>query len=387
MEKIDLFFILGSEAQTFRYEKKVHEMEREFARGRMQHHTTLEDHHFMLSRHFNLRNFYRYHDRIETFQHPVIYHLPYGKDHETGVEEHLLRYKGRVPIVMRSYDPHSPLKTSTEYMEKYHDLTITYLRERVNGKNIRFGNCCYDNHLFGKRMPRSQASNVVCAIARNRRGEQYERDSREFSERGLKLEKAYRLRDEFVDLPGLDVYGQGWPARMHNYAGMLYPFDQKYALLREYRFTLIIENAITDNWLSEKVLDAFLTDTIPVYLGSPAVEEHIPEGTFIDLRSFNTLAEAISATHSIDYEEYLAILTLIREVREKVFEAFSTENTFSRTLYGWYTERQGLLIGPDDDYFLSVEKLLRRIDIKESNHLRAEIIRRALLTKLRIFGK
>jgi hypothetical protein len=384
MEKIDLFFILGSEAQTFRYEKKVHEMEREFARGRMQHHTTLEDHYFMLSRHFNLRNFYRYHDRIETFQHPVIYHLPYGKDHETGVEEHLLRYKGRVPIVMRSYDPHSPLKTSTEYMEKYHDLTITYLRERVNGKNIRFGNLCYDNHLFGTRSQRKIPNNVVCAIARNRKGEQYERKPHEFSEKGLTLEKAYRLRDEFVNLPGLDVYGQGWPATMRNYAGMLYPFDQKYALLEQYRFTLILENAITDNMISEKILDAFLTDTVPIYLGSPTVDEHLPSETFIDLRKFDTLHEAISAVYGASTDQYIAMKDRIQHVRERIFVEFTTEHSFSREVYRRYRQISGTTLGPTKKEYVAFENNLRSLRIRSSNKAKAQFIRRAALIKDRL---
>ena len=60
MKKINLFFILVDEIQTNRYEKKINYIVSNEAKGIKEQHTTLEYHFFLLSKHFNLFNFYKF---------------------------------------------------------------------------------------------------------------------------------------------------------------------------------------------------------------------------------------------------------------------------------------------------------------------------------------
>lgn len=60
----------------------------------------------------------------------------------------------------------------------------------------------------------------------------------------------------------IDIYGRGYN-----------PVDRKVEALRDYRFSLIIENTREQFWVTEKLIDAFLTGTIPIYWGAPVVRE------------------------------------------------------------------------------------------------------------------
>ena len=99
MKKINLFYILSHKKQTYLYEKRIGDLVNLERQGLKKHSTTLEDHFFMLSKYFNLYNFYRYKNKIQNFENAVIYHLPQGKDFKTGVEDNLIKFKNKVPII------------------------------------------------------------------------------------------------------------------------------------------------------------------------------------------------------------------------------------------------------------------------------------------------
>lgn len=44
----------------------------------------------------------------------------------------------------------------------------------------------------------------------------------------------------------------------------------------EYKFILAFENAIEKDWISEKFFDPFMVGSVPIYLGTPNIEEYAP---------------------------------------------------------------------------------------------------------------
>ena len=62
--------------------------------------------------------------------------------------------------------------------------------------------------------------------------------------------------------------------RGHGYSPMEYKLDA----LRDYRFSITIENTKIDYYFTEKLIDCFLTGTIPIYWGCPSI------GKFFDTR-------------------------------------------------------------------------------------------------------
>jgi hypothetical protein len=339
MDKINLFVILAFKEQTYKYMDVLDKMSVQYDENIKEMETTLSWHYFMLSKYFNVYNFYEYENTLNEFANAVIYHLPFGKDNiESGVEELLLKFKGKTPIVMRSYDAHSPLKTSKVYMETYHDLILTYLMSHVNNKNILFANMSFDNHLVYQYNSIPKKRKLACMILRRETRSEYHENTENFKNNNLDLEKIYGLREDIVKYTKIDIYGKNWSYQMTNYKGPLYPHIKKYTTLNEYKFNIIIENVVVNNFLSEKVFDSFVSLSVPVYFGSPQVDEWIPKSCYVDFRDFETNDELISYLENMEDFEYINYVNSIKSHKMKLFNKFSSKLNFAIPLYKWYQE-------------------------------------------------
>jgi hypothetical protein len=90
--------------------------------------------------------------------------------------------------------------------------------------------------------------------------------------------------------------------------------NQKYRALKEYRFSIVIENCKEDYYFSEKLIDCFLCGTIPIYYGCPSI------GNFFNSKgilSFTTLEECLSILDKISVSMYEEKMPYIQENYEK----------------------------------------------------------------------
>jgi alpha(1,3/1,4) fucosyltransferase len=62
--------------------------------------------------------------------------------------------------------------------------------------------------------------------------------------------------------------------------------ESKSTTLGGYTFSLCFENMILKGWITEKIFDCFFAGTVPIYLGAPDIQDHIPQDCFIDMRHF-----------------------------------------------------------------------------------------------------
>jgi alpha(1,3/1,4) fucosyltransferase len=76
--------------------------------------------------------------------------------------------------------------------------------------------------------------------------------------------------------------------------------SSKVSILSNYRFTISMENVRQPGYSTEKITDAFLAGSIPIYWGDPFIAQDFDSRTFIDVSSFRTVTEAID--HIIDVE-------------------------------------------------------------------------------------
>jgi hypothetical protein len=108
----------------------------------------------------------------------------------------------------------------------------------------------------------------------------------------------------------------------------------KLALIADYQFDLAFENAIADDYVSEKFFDPLVVGTVPVYLGAPNVERFSPgDHCFINTADFSgpkELADYLRHLqgHPAEYDAYLAwkdrpfrsaFLSLLEGQREPLF--------------------------------------------------------------------
>ncbi len=66
----------------------------------------------------------------------------------------------------------------------------------------------------------------------------------------------HQVIEQFAEKYGIDVYGRGYK-----------PIDYKLEALKDYRYTIVIENEMMDGWVTEKLIDAFACGTLPIYYG------------------------------------------------------------------------------------------------------------------------
>lgn len=71
--------------------------------------------------------------------------------------------------------------------------------------------------------------------------------------------------------------------------------------MRDFRFSMSFENSEHPGYVTEKIVDAFVTRTIPIYWGDPRIADEFNPKSFIDVRSFKTPAAAID--YVIDLNE------------------------------------------------------------------------------------
>ncbi len=84
---------------------------------------------------------------------------------------------------------------------------------------------------------------------------------------GKKEAPGHRLRHEvienFAKKYNIDVFGRGYK-----------PVDSKLEALKDYYYTIVIENESSKGWFTEKLIDALACGCIPIYWGAPDINEY-----------------------------------------------------------------------------------------------------------------
>jgi len=163
--------------------------------------------------------------------------------------------------------------------------------------------------------------------------------------RDLYLERL-RAVEHFARRADFDVFGQGWQrkhpavaARLHNAVLRAYrgPVAEKLETLRQYRFSLCLENSQFEGYVSEKIFDCFFTGTIPIYLGAPDIEKYVPAEAFVDLRKFRDYRELEKVLDSMDEADMRSYLDAAAAfVESDAFRQYSVE-CFAERMVGLLT--------------------------------------------------
>ncbi|MCW3111771.1 MAG: hypothetical protein JWR18_167 [Segetibacter sp.] len=95
------------------------------------------------------------------------------------------------------------------------------------------------------------------------------------------------------------------------------PVSDKLEFLRGSKFNVAFENESYPGYVTEKIFDAFLTNCIPIYWGSPRIEEDFNKKAFLNMHRYKTYEELVEYIQYLDEndEAYKAIL------RESAFPA------------------------------------------------------------------
>jgi hypothetical protein len=123
------------------------------------------------------------------------------------------------------------------------------------------------------------------------------------------------------DLPELEVFGYG-----------MRQLDNKADAIDPYRYHLVIENHSCPHHWTEKLADAFLGFSLPVYFGCTNLSDYFPEDSYIliDIRDYE--ASLSRMRRLIESDEYEKRLPAIIEARRRVLADYSTFPQLARLI-------------------------------------------------------
>ncbi len=159
----------------------------------------------------------------------------------------------------------------------------------------------------------------------------------------------HRLRYEFTKImeeriPELDRFGRGFKW-----------IDTKAEGLDDYEFHVTIENHFAPHVWTEKLADAFLGFTVPIYYGCPNVYEYFPEDSLIqiDITDVEGAISKIKEIISIE-GEYERRLDAVKEARRRVIEEYNLLAMINNIVENSKTDKSKI-----SDYKIYNRKIMR----------------------------
>ena len=145
------------------------------------------------------------------------------------------------------------------------------------------------------------------------------------------------------------------------------------------KFTIAFENSSSPGYTTEKILHAFLANTIPIYWGNPDISQDFNEQSFINCHNYKQFDEVIDHIKNIDENDelYNSILSAPPFVKNKIPEQFSRKKliTFFRMIF-------------DQDYNLARKRPKYGTTAKYENNLKSLIKTNSKIKKITtFFGK
>jgi len=87
--------------------------------------------------------------------------------------------------------------------------------------------------------------------------------------------------------------------------GAYRPFDDKADGLAPYRYSVVIENTRQNGYFTEKLIDALLLKTVPIYWGAPDIGRFFDMEGIIECRSEQEIRDAVERISIADYQARL----------------------------------------------------------------------------------
>ena len=107
--------------------------------------------------------------------------------------------------------------------------------------------------------------------------------------------------------------------------------SNKIIALRDFRYTIVIENCKADYWFTEKIIDAFATGTIPIYWGCPSIGEFFDRDGIIGFDNMNNLGTILDYIGEDHYNSKMVHIKKnfnIAKSKYKIIEDYIYQNLF-----------------------------------------------------------
>lgn len=125
------------------------------------------------------------------------------------------------------------------------------------------------------------------------------------------------------------LYGLNWGEPYKNFSVYRGPAADKMEESKQYKFNICLGNEqCRPGNIDEKIFDAMIAGTVPVYMGVSDIENFVPKECFVDYRQFSSPEECIACLHDMTDETYQAYLDAGRAYVEdpNIRERFSAKD-------------------------------------------------------------
>jgi hypothetical protein len=98
--------------------------------------------------------------------------------------------------------------------------------------------------------------------------------------------------EQLSKLGNVDTYG--------SFVGR--PVENKYDIAKDYKFSVCFENDLYPGYVTEKLIDSYVTENVPIYWGNLGKDNTINRSSFLNLSDYNSVSDLIDCISQIDFE-------------------------------------------------------------------------------------
>lgn len=102
------------------------------------------------------------------------------------------------------------------------------------------------------------------------------------------------------------------------------PVPDKIAFERNYKFTMCFENASSTGYTTEKIMEAFAGQTVPIYWGNPDIAKEFNPDAFINCHDFESLSDVLTEIERLDNDDE----AFLKMLKAPIFRDDSTAKTY-----------------------------------------------------------
>lgn len=127
-----------------------------------------------------------------------------------------------------------------------------------------------------------------------------------------RITHGHLLRHQCIQKFRIDVFGSGYKE-----------IPYKLEALQDHAFSLTIENTKKDYYFTEKLIDCFMTGTVPIYWGCPSIDKFFNVNGMIIFDNISELSEILK---NLSFEEYKSMKNAIEDNFERAKEFLIAED-------------------------------------------------------------
>jgi hypothetical protein len=231
---------------------------------------------------------------------------------------------------------------SYEILQKYFNKIITYWKPMLGKENVEYfpfvsrfdiDNKYHIDIVKNSKMNRKFDKSIGMILANRSNNEEYKINE-------IKLKRTdYLRRDIAITLDNVTVHGSGWDSlndhkylKIENVKNRMNDDVDIYEFYKRFNFALIVENCNAENYVSEKIYDAFIAGCIPIYYGNICDISKIPKDMYIDMKDFKNFEEVRDFIEKLSESDIIKYYENINEKLESIIDMVSPKKLTEKIL-------------------------------------------------------